>query len=229
MKYLLFIIMMLLVSCGSEKEKPQKKDIDTTSRKDTVIKRETAEPKEPQVETITADVNHIIGAENEELYSSCSYPGSKLEASSTKKGGRKLNYSIENIGDNNINTAWVEGSKDYGIGEYFEFEYVFNDTLRPCENYCQYFTILNGYQRSRSYFREYSRVKSFKVFVNGTLRYYLDLKDEPGMQFFYMDFLKGLGRSGVARLKFQIADVYPGSMKSKKETAITELFFSCEP
>ena len=77
--------------------------------------------------------------------------------------------------------------------------------------------------------RKYARVKRFKVYINGDSLCYLDLHDHYGLQFFMLDYLKKLGRSGTARLRFEIVDIYPGNKKAKKETAISELFFSCAP
>ena len=86
-------------------------------------------------------------------------------------------------------TAWIEGEPGYGTGQYIEFDYDFNDTLRACKYYCQYFTILNGYQKSKHTWNKYARVKRFKVYANGDSLCYLDLHDHYGLQFFMLDYL----------------------------------------
>lgn len=223
---------LFLFSCGGdEKEVPKKKQAETVKTK---IKQEKPKekvkeekPKGPLPE-IEAEISEIIGSVDEPLYSPCSHPGYNLTASSVKKNWEKTTFGIDNITDNDRKTAWVEGSAGYGIGEYIEFKYDFNDTLRRCKDYCQYFTILNGYQKSRFTWRKYSRVKKFKVYADDKALCYLNLQDHYGLQFFMLNFLKGR-RNGTVKLRFEIVDIYPGNKKINKATAVSELFFSCSP
>jgi hypothetical protein len=64
-------------------------------------------------------------------------------------------YGVHNLLDNDPATAWVEGVKGYGKGEYFivDLGYALPEKL----------SIRNGYQKSESVFRKNSRVKSAEI------------------------------------------------------------------
>jgi hypothetical protein len=64
-------------------------------------------------------------------------------------------YGVHNLFDNDPATAWVEGVKGYGTGEYFimDLGYALPEKL----------SIRNGYQKSESVFRKNSRVKSAEI------------------------------------------------------------------
>lgn len=222
--------MIFLFSCGggSEEQAQQPRKADTVIQ-NTVPKNEGKFKKPIEIEYVSAEHMNVIGAEDEDLYTTCSYAGFNLRCSSSKKAEMDTAFRIENIGDNNKETAWVEGSEGSGKGDYFEFDFIFDDTLNRCKYYCDYFTILNGYQKNSYTYSTYSRVKRFKVYLDGAVFCYVDLQDVPGMQFFTLPFFKYLGRNGKATLRFEIEDIYPGSKEKKKETAVTELFFSCQP
>jgi hypothetical protein len=229
--YSLFaLITLIFSSCGGGDQEPatEIKKQDTTEQASSP-KSDPKFKKPIEIEYISAEYMNVIGAEEEELYTTCSYAGFNLRCSSTKKAEMDTAFRIENIGDNNRQTAWVEGAEGSGKGEYFEFDFIFDDTLARCRYYCDYFTILNGYQKNSYTYNSYSRVKRFKVYLDGTPFCYVDLLDTPGMQFFTLPYFKYLDRNGKATLRFEIEDVYPGSKEKKKETAITELFFSCQP
>ena len=63
---------------------------------------------------------------------------SALESSSSN------NYSIENIYDLDLATAWVEGEDDYGIGETIVFTLQFNEPFNG-KNFNGYIEVFNGY------------------------------------------------------------------------------------
>ncbi len=220
---------LTLFSCGGGETEDQTPRTAETIEPDTAPKIKNKGRKPIEIEYITTEYMNVLGAEDEDLYTSCSYAGFNLRSSSTKKAEMDTAFRIENIGDNNKETAWVEGADGSGKGEYFEFDFIFDDTLSRCKYYCDYFTILNGYQKNSYTYSTYSRVKRFKVYLDGVVFCYVDLHDIPGMQFFTLPFFKYLGRNGKATLRFEIEDIYPGSKEKKKETAVTELFFSCQP
>ncbi|HUX97323.1 MAG TPA: hypothetical protein VMV47_16435 [Bacteroidales bacterium] len=64
-------------------------------------------------------------------------------------------YGAHNLLDDDPATAWVEGVKGYGKGEYFHIDlgYALPEKLE----------IRNGYQKSETVFKKNSRVKSIKV------------------------------------------------------------------
>ncbi len=132
------------------------------------------------------------------------------KASSTLAPQGKMKYLANNVCDDNPNTAWVEGNADYGIGEYIEFKEwgpMGDGTI----------SILNGYQSSKASWENNSRVKKFKVTVNGKDYCTLELSDVMGIQSFVLP-----NKSGTIR--FTIMEVYPGL--KWKDTAISGIF-SC--
>lgn len=128
------------------------------------------------------------------------------EVSSQLSNQGKMSYGKKQLNDSNPNTAWVEGNPDYGIGEYFV-------TKGLCPN-----IIYNGYQNSPTNWKNNSRVKRFKIYVNNKPYAYLDLTDEMGAQRF--DCLLG-EYGGSDEFKFEIVDVYKGEKWS--DVAISEI------
>jgi hypothetical protein len=107
-------------------------------------------------------------------------------------------YNIKNLVDYNPLTAWVEGEKGYGIGSFFEL-------------YCNNLnTIYNGYQNSPTNWLKNSRVKKFKVYIDGKPLCFLILKDEMGEQNFELPFDANWDTGHI--FKFEIVDVYQGSL-----------------
>lgn len=127
----------------------------------------------------------------------------------TTKNG--ITYSPENVCDLQLNTAWVEGKNDYGIGESIEFEAV-QYPFHTIEIY-------NGYSKSLKNWNENSRVKTIKLYVNNHPQYILELKDTYQLQSFRVDTLNS--NKETVSLKFEIIDIYPG--EKYKDTAITDI------
>jgi hypothetical protein len=140
-----------------------------------------------------------------------------VKASSTLAQQGKYKYLASNILDDNPTTAWVEGNVDYGIGEFLEFK----DWV-PMGN--GELSILNGYQSSKSAWENNSRVKKFKISINGKDVCILELGDVMGVQTFNLpvNALKTLGDGGI--LRFTIIEVYSGL--KYKDTAISGIY-SC--
>ena len=89
-------------------------------------------------------------------FKECYYKLKCFNASSTLSSQGNSNYRVENMGDLDTSTAWVEGSVGYGIGESFMVK------LRSYERFIQ---IFNGYQKSKKLWEQNSRVKTFKVYI----------------------------------------------------------------
>ncbi len=127
-------------------------------------------------------------------------------------------YYAENAHDLYLKTAWVEGVKGHGIGEYLEYTF---DNQSPRVTMV---SIYNGYVKSKKTWKDNSRVRSLKMYVNGKPYAILQLKDTWACQNF--DLGEPLGRTPDEKdmvLRFEITDVYPGD--KYEDTAITELFF----
>ncbi|SHM74724.1 NADase-type glycan-binding domain-containing protein [Flavobacterium xanthum] len=74
----------------------------------------------------------------------------------------KSKYLASYVFDHDPTNAWVEGSSDYGIGEFLEINnwQIMGGNVRELP-------ILNGYQSSKTALQNNSRVKKFKVSLNG--------------------------------------------------------------
>ncbi len=168
----------------------------------------------------------LTSAERDEIpgyvWSVCSnclsFDDCNIRASSTLAQQGSVNYSARNMQDDDPMTAWVEGAAEYGIGEYIEVKNaVYHSTL----NFC------NGYQKSPKSFIENSRVKSFRVSINGVDRGIIRLQDEMGVQGVEAEKIwpksYQSGNKGVT-IRFTIEDVYPGT--KFKDVAISELFIT---
>ena len=137
----------------------------------------------------------------------------KIKASSSLNDS----YKAEFANDLSYKTAWVEGKKDEGIGEYLEY-YFKNGSPRITE-----IIISNGYMKSEETWKNNNRVKKLKLYVNGVPFGILNLKDSRTDQYFSVGTL-GHNKNGTDLvLKFEILEVYKGSKYN--DTAITEIYF----
>lgn len=126
-------------------------------------------------------------------------------------------YKAEFANDLSYKTAWVEGKKDEGIGEYLEY-YFKNDSPRITE-----IIISNGYMKSEETWKNNNRVKKLKLYVNGVPFGILNLKDSRTDQYFSVETL-GHNKNGTDLiLKFEILEVY--KRRKYNDTAITEIYF----
>jgi len=131
-------------------------------------------------------------------------------------------YSRFNLGDRDPRTAWVEGENDYGIGEYIDMN-IHNEGSMTM-------SILNGYQKSIKSWKDNSRVKTFKVYVNGEEIVYLHLEDRMGEQNISFSSLLSANFDNWDELelviRLEIFDVYPGNKWS--DVAISGIsVFAC--
>jgi hypothetical protein len=136
-------------------------------------------------------------------------PYENLIATTSLKSSSTTTYGVENLSDDNPQTAWVEGKDDYGIGESIEF---------CCGGTS--LVIYNGYQKSQTAYSDNSRVKTLKVYFDDTFAGYLALNDAPNAQRFE---LTEFGVEDFEKIRLEIDEVYPG--KKWKDTAISELFY----
>jgi len=140
-----------------------------------------------------------------------------------------INYLPENAGDLSFKTAWIEGVKGYGIGEYLTYHF------RPSSPRITRIIVANGYVKSEKAYRENSRVKKLKLYIYNKPFAILNLKDTLCEQIF--DF-KPIGQRSDKNtnwekiekeempewtMKFEILEVYPGDKYD--DTAISEIYF----
>ena len=153
-----------------------------------------------------------------------------ITSSNLKKSG-KITYIGANAGDDNYETAWVEGVDGYGIGENVMF-YINSGQVDEI-------IVANGYVKTPKAYKENSRVKTLKLYYNDKHIANLHLKDELSDQHFklwkvfgshayYNDEGHWIGYDGKLvpqwSFKFEIVDVYEGTKYD--DTVISEIHFS---
>jgi len=113
-------------------------------------------------------------------------------------------------------SAWVEGAKGYGIGEYVVFHFP-SDSYRVTQVY-----IANGYISSSSMYQNNSRVKKLKMYVEDVPFAILNLEDIRREQIFTFEPIER-AHYNPWTIKFEIMDVYKGAQHD--DTAITSIGF----
>lgn len=147
-------------------------------------------------------------------------------ASSELSSQGQNNYSASNAHDLSYKTSWVEGVPGYGIGEYITYHF-------PPENpRITKIIVVNGYVKSDKTWRENSRVKKLKLYLDDKLYAILNLRDTRNEQVFELPNplghedrldMKKLHGLPSWTLKFEIMDVYKGDKYD--DTAIAEIYF----
>lgn len=146
-------------------------------------------------------------------------------ATSALKPQKGISYNAENIHDLNYKTAWVEGVPGYGIGEKVSYHFP-PQTPRITD-----IIIINGYVKSEKAWKENSRVKTLKMYLNEQQYALLHLEDSRNEQHFSVEPIGNANREDWEKLSalpwwsltFEIMDVYPG--EKYDDTAITEIYF----
>ena len=140
-----------------------------------------------------------------------------VKASSSLHPEKGIVYKAENANDISYKTAWVEGKKDEGIGEYLEYSFK-NNSPRVTK-----IIISNGYMKSEIAWKNNNRVKKIKLYINGKAFGILNLEDSRTDQIFDIGTF-GHNKNGTDLImKFEILEVYKGDKFN--DTAITEIYF----
>ncbi len=151
----------------------------------------------------------------------CGIGVKSVRATSELPSQGSVSYSAQNAHNFNYREAWAEGVEGVGIGECLI--YTFEEKAPRITR----FIIANGYVKSEKAWRENSRVKTLRVYINDEHFATLHLQDERSEQEFSIDPIgKGpeAGRERVDwELKFEIAEVYQGAKYD--DTVISELYF----
>ena len=148
-----------------------------------------------------------------------------VTASSELNPNGSINYSHKNAHDLSYKTAWVEGVKGYGIGEYLTYH------VQPTNPRITEIIIVNGYVKSDKAWRENSRVKKLKLYIDNKPYAVLNLKDIKSNQHFKVEPLGTSKRDNseemkklpIWEMKFEIIEVYNGDKYD--DTAISEIYF----
>ncbi len=148
-----------------------------------------------------------------------------LSASSHIPTSKGLTYEAKNAHDLNYKTAWIEGVKGYGIGEILTFHFP------PQNPRITKIIIANGYVKTEKSWRENSRVKQLKMYLDEKPFAILNLKYTRQEQEFEFDPIGESDREDWEKLKtkswwimkFEILEVYKGEKYA--DTAISEIYF----
>jgi hypothetical protein len=136
-----------------------------------------------------------------------------------------LNYEAKNIHDLSYQTAWIEGVSGYGIGESVTYHFP------PQNPRITEIIIVNGYVKSEQTWKDNSRVRKLKMYVDEKPFTILNLFDSRQEQHFKFEPLgygdrqdwEQLQKKPWWTIKFEILDVYKG--EKYDDTAITEIYF----
>ncbi len=144
-----------------------------------------------------------------------------VTASSSLKNSGPNTYNPVNAHDFKLETAWVEGKPDQGIGESLTF------TIKlkaPIYNHLTIngFRIANGYVKDKKLWRANSRVKVMTMLVNNTPYAEINLNDFYGFQKINFPEIK-VPVNKKLLITFVIKDVYPGDKYS--DTSISQIEF----
>ena len=161
-------------------------------------------------ENITSDDLGQWG-DGDSFYEAIDY---EINASSYLKSIDSIKYYPELSSDSLLETSWVEGDKEYGIGDYLEFKL----QREYGDLYLTTLEIFNGYQKSKFLWKQNSRVKKFVLLLDNKPSAILLLNDTMQMQTFQFKKAKIDNKLNV---KLVIYDVYKGT--KYKDTAISEI------
>ena len=149
----------------------------------------------------------------------------EVAASSYLMSQGQHTYEPQNAHDLNYKNAWVEGVKGYGIGEYLLY------TFAAASPRITEIIVVNGYVKSQSAWKDNSRVKKLKMYVDNKPYAILNLKDIRAEQRFSVSPLGVSDRSDWEALqeqpnwtiKFEILEVYKGAKYD--DVVISEIYF----
>ena len=82
-----------------------------------------------------------------------------LESSGSLPKNGNFSYSVENIHDYNLKTAWIEGQEGYGIGEWIEFQF----NTGKSSTIINGIYLFNGYRKDSVTWQNNSRIKTFRT------------------------------------------------------------------
>jgi Protein of unknown function (DUF1557). len=181
---------------------------------------------------------HDVGTWGDDWWNCASIKS--ISASSSLKPAGNLDYKAQNAHDDNLGTAWIEGVEGYGIGESITFCFPYRKHYDENGNYIESENddegpmpmdysrqtvttvfIYNGYMKSEKAWRDNSRVKQLKLYINEKPYALLNLKDIAAMQIFNIGNLSAIPE---LCLKFEITDIYKGDKYD--DTAISEINFN---
>lgn len=136
----------------------------------------------------------------------------KVWASSELKGKTPGQYSVENLFDGDLKTAWVEGVDGNGVGEWVTIEFEEEQIIQSVE-------IINGFQKSNKLFTENNSIKMFDIIIDGKKQSYfsgLEIQLKRNIQI----------NKSVSKIKILISSISKGTKYS--DLCISDVNFNNE-
>lgn len=129
-------------------------------------------------------------------------------------------YKADNIEDYNLKSAWIEGHKEYGIGEWVEYRFDRKD-FSNTDLEINGLYLFNGYRKSLKSWEENSRIKKLRMAINDVDFIEPELQDTYKIQSCKFE-SKNIAQ--IETLSFEIIEIYPGT--KYKDVALSELRFT---
>ena len=179
------------------------------------------------LDTLDCDVHHLpsqealdeyVGALDGGCSLACAF-GWTITPASTLKPQGGISYSATNLSDANLQTAWVEGEADYGVG--VAFRITFNNAGVEQAVPLNGFAFINGYAKNKSIWSANSRVRLLEVMQNGKHKFTLRLADTVDPQSVSLEGPQIMRLRPGDDVTLVIRGVYPGT--KFKDTALTEI------
>lgn len=177
--------------------------------------------------------NSIQAYQNSENWTLWSFPMRNMLDTTAEQQMETMNYSYQNLNDQNLTTAWKTDTTGGDSLQRIEFEFHYGEYEKYGSAY-QFFgqvNLFNGWCESEDSWENNARVKTIRVSYNDTAVCVVKLLDTWHFQYFNLDaFFKNRysGKHLEAsweikegdRLTFDILELYPG--KKYKSAALSE-------
>ena len=149
----------------------------------------------------------------------CAAAIQEVKSSSNLRSSQSNSYAPWNAHDFDLQTAWAT-DKNKGIGETLTFNFKPSEILTV--NYLKFY---NGYQKSKTTFKNNSRVKRAALYINGKHKFNLEIEDIEAAQVFELGewLLEGEDKFTVA---LKILEIYPG--EKYNDLCVSEINFDGE-
>ena len=135
-------------------------------------------------------------------------------ASSVLPSQKQHQYGPQSFGDNDNTTAWVEGAKNTGSGQWMELRFEYPQQVKTLY-------IVNGYAKDKQSFQNNGRIKQARISSHDGLNYTVTLKDTDESQPI------NLPRwVHTDKIRLTIESTYPG--KKYTDTAVSEFMADLE-
>lgn len=139
---------------------------------------------------------------------------SSATASSHLKSGKaaSLTYGPDNVRDGEDSTAWCEGAKGTGRGEWLAFDFRTPVTARAL-------TLVAGYNKSPETWRNNARLKRVRLHFSDGTRQDANLRDTASPQALLLE-----AKGTLESVKLEVLAVYPG--RRHEDACVSEVDFS---